>query len=161
MCAIIDADSTGEIAATNPSDGARAFKDWIAAGQCCLVVGGSRLRAELGRGFDDPDRAKPTTVTEWTSQVFRAGKLISHNDDEVDARAKEIERDGHCVSNDLHIIALAQVADARMLYSRDQDLHQDFTNSALLDHPRGKVYPRNRSLSESKRWLARNRRLCS
>ena len=66
-----------------------------------------------------------------------------------------------CASNDSHIIALAQVANARMLYSRDQDLHQDFTNLALLDRPRGKVYPRNRSLSESKRWLDRNRRLCS
>ena len=161
MCAIVDADCSGEVAAGTASDGALAFRDWILAGPCCLVSGGSRLGAEFGRDFEDLDRAKPTTVTEWLSQAFLAGKLIDHDDDEVDARAEEVERTGLCVSNDFHIIALAQVAGARMLYSRDQDLHRDFTNPALLDHPRGKVYPRNLSLSASKRWLDRNRRLCS
>ena len=161
MCAIVDADSSGEIAATNPSGGAKAFKEWIASGQCCLVIGGRRLRKELGRGFDKPERAKPTTVTEWTTAVTLAGKLISHDDDEVDARADQIEQSGLCASNDFHIIALAQVAGARMLYSRDEELHQDFTNPMLLSQPRGKVYPRNSNLPKSKQWLARNRRFCS
>ena len=161
MCAIVDADSSGEIAAPNPSDGARAFKEWIAAGQCCLTIGGSRLKKELGRSFAEPERAKQTTVTEWTSAVALAGKLISHNDEEVDLRAEELKQSGQCVSNDAHIIALAQLTGARMLYSRDQALHQDFTNPALLDRPRGKVYPRNRNFAASKQWLARNRRFCS
>ena len=161
MCAIVDADSSGEIAAVNPSAGAQAFKEWIADGRCCLVVGGSRLRRELGRGFTDPERAKQTTVTEWISGVALAGKLISEDDAEVDARADQIEQSGLCASNDFHIIALAQVAGARMLYSRDAELHQDFTNTALLSQPSGKVYPRNLSLSASKQWLARNRRFCS
>lgn len=161
MCAIVDADSSGEVAAVNPSDGARAFKEWIADGQCCLVIGGSRLREELGRGFTEPERAKQTTVTEWISGVALAGKLISHDDDEVDARASEIEQSGLCVSNDFHIIALAQLAGARMLYSRDHELHQDFTNSKLVNQPRGKVYPRSMNLAASKQWLARNRHFCS
>lgn len=161
MCAIVDADCSGEVAAGTASDGALAFRDWMLTGPCCLVVGGSRLRAEFGHNFGDLERAKSTTVTEWLLQVSLAGKLIEHDNDEVDARAAEVERTGLCASNDSHIIALAQVANARMLYSRDQDLHQDFTNSTLLNRPRGKVYPRNRSLSESKRWLDRNRRLCS
>ena len=160
MCTIIDADSSGEIAAGVASVGALAFRDWMLAGPCCLVVGGSRLRAEFGRNFGDLERAKSTTVTEWLLQVSLAGKLIEHDDDEVDVRAGEVERAGLCASNDFHIIALAQVASARMLYSRDRELQQDFTNPALLDRPRGKVYPRNRSLSASKRWLDRHRRLC-
>ena len=65
------------------------------------------------------------------------------------------------MSNDFHIIALAQLAGARMLYSRDRELHQDFRNSKLVDRPRGKVYPRNMNLSASKQWLARNRRFCN
>lgn len=161
MCAIVDADSSGEVAAANPSDAARAFKEWIADGPCCLVVGGTRLRAELGRGFTEPERAKQTTVAEWISAVALAGKLSSHDDGEVDARADEIEQSGLCKSNDFHIIALAQLANARMLYSKDQALHQDFTNPTLLDQPRGKVYPRNMTLSASKQWLSLNRSLCS
>jgi len=45
-----------------------------------------------------------------------------------------------CVSNDVHIIALARAASARVLISLDQKLHQDFTNPKLLNSPRGKVY---------------------
>ncbi len=161
MCAIVDADSSGEIAAAAASPAVRAFKEAFASGQCCLVVGGSRLRRELGRGFTEPDRAKPTTVTEWISQVARAGKLIDCDDDEVDNRAEDIRRAGLCVSKDFHIIALAQIAGARMLYSKDRELHQDFTNPELLNEPRGKVYPRDLSLAKSKDWLLRNRKLCS
>ena len=161
MCAIVDADSTGEIAAATASPAARAFKESIAAGQCRLVVGGTRLRTELARSFTAPERAKPTTVSEWVLEVDRAGQLVNCDDDTVDARAEAVEQSGLCVSEDFHIIALAQVASARMLYSKDKELHQDFTNPALLDQPRGKVYPLNLSLSGSKSWLSRNRRLCN
>ena len=161
MCAIVDADSSGEIAAGTASPAARAFKESIAAGQCRLVVGGTRLRRELGRAFTAPERAKPTTVAEWISEVARAGKLVNCDDDEVDARAEAIEQSGLCVSRDFHIIALAQIASGRMLYSKDKGLHHDFTNPALLDQPRGKVYPLNLSLSASKSWLSRNRKLCN
>ena len=160
MCAIVDADSSGEIAAA-ASPAARAFKEAFASGQCRLVVGGSRLRRELGRSFTEPERAKLTTVAEWISQVARAGKLIDYDDGEVDDRAEDICRDGLCVSEDFHIIALAQIAGARILYSKDQKLHRDFKNPKLLNGSGGKVYPLNQSLAKSKRWLSRNCELCN
>ena len=160
MCAIVDADSSGEIAAATASPAAQAFKEWIAGGRCCLVVGGTQLRKELGRGFSEPDNAKPTTVTEWVSQIAQAGRLVNHDDDEVDARAVQLRQLGRCASEDFHILALAQVSGARMLYSKDRKLHVDFTNPDLLDDPLGKVYPRSLTLARSKAWLARNRELC-
>lgn len=45
-----------------------------------------------------------------------------------------------CVSNDYHVIALARVSGARILCSRDKALHQDFSNTKLVSHPRGHVY---------------------
>jgi hypothetical protein len=53
-----------------------------------------------------------------------------------------------CVSNDVHIIALARAASARVLISLDRDLHQDFTNPSIINNPRGKVYqnPRHAKL---------------
>ena len=161
MCANIDADSSGEVAAGSASDAAKAFNEWILAGECCLVIGGSLLRSELGLAASDPERAKPTTVSEWLVAVQLAGNLKNEDDQLVDRRANVIRQSGLCRSNDFHIIALAQLAGARMLYSRDRELHQDFRNSKLLDQPRGKVYPRNRSFATSKRWLATNRHLCA
>ncbi len=47
-------------------------------------------------------------------------------------------------SNDTHIIAIALVEQkARLLFSvsrGDSDLHDDFTNPAIIKNPRGKVY---------------------
>ena len=45
-----------------------------------------------------------------------------------------------CVSNDVHILALARAAGVRLLISLDRDLHRDFTNPQILRNPRGKVY---------------------
>ena len=43
-------------------------------------------------------------------------------------------------SNDDHILALARASGARLLFSRDADLAQDFKNRIFLNEPRGSVY---------------------
>jgi len=45
-----------------------------------------------------------------------------------------------CESDDPHVIALAQISGARILCSRDKNLHKDFTNSELVNDPRGRIY---------------------
>ena len=160
MCAIVDADKSGEIVAPKPIPAARAFKEFMIAGPCCLVVGGSRLRGELGRGFSTPDRAKQTTITEWVAQIQQAGRLRSEDDVKVDRKAKEIKELNLCKSKDWHIIALAQISGARLLYSADDDLRQDFADTRLINNPRGKTCPRNLSLAKTKNWLRINRHLC-
>lgn len=160
MCSIVDANSTGEIVALEPIPAARAFKEFMIAGPCCLVVGGTQLRRELGRSFSTPEHAKPTTITEWVVQIQQAGRLRSMNDITVDARADEIEKLGRCRSDDYHIIALAEISGARMLYSKDDALRQDFGDTDLLADPRGKTCPRNQSLSKTKAWLNQNKNLC-
>lgn len=161
MCAIVDADCTGEIVAASLSPAAQAFRESIMNGSCRLVVGGSRLRQEYGQSSTKRGQAKQTTVSKWMSEFHRAGKLVFHNDGEVDDYAKEIQCSGMCMSEDYHIIALARVTGARLLYSRDQNLHRDFKNQMLLNNPPGKVYPREFNLVKSQSWLSRNRKLCS
>jgi predicted nuclease of predicted toxin-antitoxin system len=70
-------------------------------------------------------------------QAGRARVIPSAN---VDEETEMVSRLGLCVSNDAHVIALARVADVRLLCSKDQALHRDFTNKKLLDRPRAKVY---------------------
>ena len=58
--------------------------------------------------------------------------------------------------------ALAKISGARLLYSNDKDLHQDFKDKNLIDNPRGRVYStlesKNFSVSHSR--LLKKRDLC-
>jgi hypothetical protein len=47
---------------------------------------------------------------------------------------------GELKSDDPHIIALAKVSGARLLCSKDQNLHTDFGNRVFIDKPRGNIY---------------------
>ena len=66
------------------------------------------------------------------------GSVVPIPDAPVNEAETDLKADGSCVSDDEHIIALAKVSGARLLYSKDGDLHSDFTNPRLLS--RGRVY---------------------
>ena len=65
-------------------------------------------------------------------------------------------------SDDPHILALAVVSGARLLYSNDRLLQHDFKNPALINQPRGKVYSTlyNAAFNQAKRRLLRNAPPC-
>jgi len=52
----------------------------------------------------------------------------------------KIQAEDRLKSDDAHVVALAIVSGARLLYSKDVDLHEDFKNSKIISDPRGKVY---------------------
>ncbi len=149
MCAIVDANVAREVFGhPRPGAGAEFFK-WINQEGGRLVAGG-KLLEELNR----------TSAREWARQAMIAGWIRNVDDSEVDARATEL-RDS-CISDDPHVIALAQVSGARLLYSNDGDLHRDFGNKKLVDGPRGKVYSTrdDKSFRDHHRRLLRRRDLC-
>lgn len=78
------------------------------------------------------------TFRHWRVDAARRGRVVVLPDDQVSARARELDAAKVCVSNDVHVIAAAQLGRARLLYSNDQALHRDFKNSELV--PVGKVY---------------------
>ena len=45
-----------------------------------------------------------------------------------------------CRSDDAHIIALARLVPARVLFTDDQALRKDFLDRDLIDRPRGRLY---------------------
>ena len=67
-----------------------------------------------------------------------------------------------CESDDPHIIALAQISGARLLYTNDLALQRDFRKRDLIADPRGKVYSTHRrdDYTEAHRKLLSNRTLC-
>ena len=102
----------------------------------------------------------------WALEDKRANKMQMRmrieKASEVDARTEHIKGEGTCRSDDEHIIALAQISGARLLYSNDRALRHDFTNKRLIDSPRGKLYstPKNKKSENDMRRLLNRKDLC-
>ena len=132
MCAIVDVNVSHEIFGDNRPKAGERFFERLDSGSLRLVVS-RKLLAELNYG----------NAQKWIQQAILAGKVRQEATDTVDEREKELNEEGRCHSNDTHVIALAQITGARLLYSNDKDLHEDFGNKRLIDRPRGKVYSTN------------------
>ena len=130
MCAILDANLIGEVFKADPEPAAGQFFNWMYSHQCRLVVGGE-LRREL---------EQVENFVEWADDAALDGRLRVEDDQAVDELARKLNDADDCVSNDEHVIALARVSGARLLFSRDEDLREDFRNASLLQ-PRGKLLP--------------------
>lgn len=131
MCGIVDANVAFEVFGDvgKHTEAGTKFFDWISAGSGRLVVGGQLLR-ELH-----------TPTREWARQLLLASRMTIVDKDAVDMRTTQLRREESCKSNDPHVIALAQISGARLLYTDDADLMRDFKNRSLINNPRGKVYP--------------------
>ena len=153
MCAILDASVVGEVFQGGRQGAGNEFFQRVITGKGHLVAGG-KLLEELRKGS--------ASFKQWERQLKLSGKLRIVEAEPLDGRAGELRSEERCASDDTHIIALAQVSGARLLYSNDMKLHQDFKNPNLIDRPRGKVYStlRSKNFSEGRRQLLNRRNLC-
>ena len=153
MCAILDANVVGQVFGEGRPAAGRAFFEWIHAGRGHLVMGG-RLRRELDRNG---------AYQEWRRQAVQAGQVTLLSDDAVDDRAGELAQQGACRSDDEHVVAVAQLGGARLLYTNDVDLQADFGDRTLIGLPRGKVYTTrcHENLTRVHQRLLANRKLCA
>ena len=152
MCAILDANIVHEVFGQARPPAGEEFLQRMIQGKIRVAVGG-QLRREL---------AKNGSYMKWAQELIQKGSLLSINDDQVTARTEKLQVSGDFKSNDVHILALAQISGARLLYSNDTDLHQDFKNGQLISKPRGKIYSthKTRQLTPGHRKLLGNQSLC-
>ena len=151
MCAIVDANAISEIFHLGSSGGKDArseagkqFFEWLKTKPERLIIGGSKLKEEL----------KIERLLIWMKGVDQEGKFLKYDDDEVDQKARELLDQNACKSDDEHIIALAQISKARLLYSHDEPLHEDFRDAKLINRPRGKIFPTGDNPQDRKRRSA-------
>ena len=130
MCVIIDANVASEAFARKPSDDAAAVIEWIESGDGRLVFGG-KLAEEL---------LKVGEARRYLLALANAGRAIRVRRSDVEKETNRIKRGKQIASNDPHVIALARVSGARILFSRDKKLHKDFKNRSLVDNPGGRIY---------------------
>ena len=159
MCAIIDINVIHELWDHSGTPAGQGFRLAVERGNVPIVIGGTTLEEELGNA-DNRMRI-------WLQQLALKGQLIQIADinAKVDSKTNQLKLAigvNACQSNDHHIIALAIISGARLLYTKDQKLHRDFRNDMLISHPRGKVYSTNKDsdFSKSKKRLLNQRDLC-
>jgi len=152
MCAILDANASWEVFGDDGTEAVRKFFDWLNSGRGVLVVGG-KLWEELGQN---------TNMQEWARQAILSGRINVKDNRQVSMQAAHVSQSGSVESNDPHMLALAQVGGARLLYSNDEALQRDFKKKALIDNPRGKIYSTRatKSFGSSHRGLLVRRGLC-
>lgn len=151
MCAIVDVNVPHEVFGDSRPEAGERFLERLNSGTLRLVVS-RKLLAELNY----------ENARQWIRQGLNAGIVQRETTSTVDEREEKLSREGRCRSNDIHVIALAQVSGARLLYSNDRALQDDFRDKGLIDKPRGKMYSTNRrkDFTSAQEKLLNNRNLC-
>ncbi len=129
MCIIIDNCVVGNVLLQNDDD-FEPVKSALYKNKNKMVYGG-KLREEYLKN----KRLKRLLIT-----LDRSGIAKIIGKESITSEIDKLDYGKLCISNDLHIIALAIVSGARLLCTSDNDLHTDFNNHRLLKNPRGKIY---------------------
>ena len=133
MCAIVDVNNCYKIFG-NPEQRTPAgsyFLDWLGGESGRLILGGTKFNSEIGKVWD---------YVVWLKTATRTGHVHRVEDHLVDTAERELAAGDKCKSDDHHLIALARIGGARLLFSEDPDLHEDFRNPGIIANPRGRVY---------------------
>lgn len=151
MCAIVDANTAREVFSRDRPPAGDRFLNWLNNGSGRLVAGGKLLR----------ELEKLNDFRVWASVAVNFGKIRILDDVDVDARTELIKRK-RIVSDDPHVLAVAQIGGARLLYSNDKDLHSDFKNRKLIGNPSGSIYSTlgTRKFTKSHRLLLGRKDIC-
>ena len=152
MCAIVDANVAHQVFGPDRSDAGAEFFTWIDSGKGKLVAGG-KLLAELSGN---------EAFRSWWRQAQLAGRTTTYREEVVDSQTQEVERERVHRSNDPHVLALARISGARLLFTNDRDLQKDFKNSKLIEPSGGRIYTTIRSgtFGRAHKDLLRRQDLC-
>lgn len=132
MCIIVDANKLGIVLAEPPHEDAAPIRRWLdrPAGVGSIVYSdGGQFAKELG------SKAKRKLVDYSQAGKARLVPASRFAKDEA-----ELQASGRLRSNDAHVLALARASGARLLYTADQDLINDFKDHHIVRRPRGKIY---------------------
>ena len=134
MCVIIDANAAHQVFGDSKSEAGEFLLNRLSE-RIKLAVGGDLLD-ELERvgGF-----------SRWLRAARRTGHARLVPDDEVNLEADALRAQGSCKSNDHHVLALAKISGARLLFTNDNALQSDFGNRQIIGGTRGRIYTTGQS----------------
>ena len=153
MCVIVDANVGHEVFGPSQSEAGEFLLSWLNRGGRPLVVGG-RLLIELGRN---------AAFVRWLRTAQRAGRARRISDQDVNSETVTLRSQDVCRSNDEHVLALARVSGARLLFTNDNALQDDFRDRQIIGgRTQGRIYTTQRGgqVSRTHRDLLSRRDLC-
>ena len=133
MCVIIDTCKLDEF--EKDVGDARHIRDRVREGWLEVVY------STHGRFRDEFHRK--SRVLSLFAELWRNKKARQVGESELKEKMKELPselRSDTTKNDDRHILALALASGARLLYTNDGPLSEDFTDSAVITKPKGKVY---------------------
>ena len=145
MCVILDNSARDNVfSRRRGTPVGRQLLEWLDEFRTSLVVGGKLYDELAGSGV----------FLGWAANAIKDGRLRVFKRDAVDRETAELAGNWLGESDDEHVIALARVSKARVLYAHDSDLRDDFRNPALISNPRGRLYPLDESSAATRRRRA-------
>lgn len=132
MCIIVDTDRIDLLLKEPPGDDTRPILRWLWRGHGSIVY-------STGGGFStEVQKRAKARFREWARAGWaRVVPAETFEEDELALRADPLLK-----SEDAHVLALARASGARLLYTGDGNLMDDFRNKRLIDRPRGRIYSR-------------------
>ena len=130
MCAIVDNNVVNEVFGGDPPEAGKQFRRWLGSRNGRLVVGGRLLEELRGNGG----------FREWFQQNELSGRLLQISGEEVGRREQRLKLADLCASDDEHVLALAAASGARLLYTNDALLMDDFRDRNIVPGAQGRIY---------------------
>ena len=132
MCAIVDANVGHEVFDPNrQTEAGKLFYDWLMHPNGGVIVAGGNLLRELNRS---------ESFRRFFGERLLANRARQIPDGPLARAESEIRSQQVHNSNDEHVLALAQVSGARLLFTNDRALQDDFRDRRIIDGIRGRVY---------------------
>ncbi len=131
MCVIVDTNMLSAFFDRYNEDAAPLMK-WVLGGGAIVFSTDGRYARELIKA--NRMESFRSLSQRFNAHAYRGSEMSEHLD--------MLEKDTLCRSDDKHILALALASGARVLYTDDGALQQDFTNTAIINGPKGKIYTR-------------------
>ena len=155
MCAIVDANVGHEVFdPRRQTEAGRFFYDWLMRPNGGTIVAGGNLLRELNHS---------EAFRRFFGERLLANRARRIPDEPVVQAEDRIRRQGLNDSNDEHVLALAQVTGARLLFTNDHALQQDFQNREIITGTRGRIYTtvERNDVRRTHRNLLRRNDLCA
>jgi len=145
VCVIIDTNVVGITFGPTPNRDAEPLLKWLIHDNGVMIFGG-RLANEL---------RKTATALRFVNQLRSAGRAKELPSAEVRQEEHSLHEHYTLRSNDAHVLALARLSGARVLFTDDYKLRDDFKNRRIIRDPGGRIYA-----SREHAHLLRHHRSC-
>lgn len=138
MCGILDSCRFHDFLDPNNKDG-RAFREWAETSGSLVFPGAERLKNFPAEVVGQMKRlagefARNPQIADYLAALNAQGRARRVKLSDVARRYVETAA---AKSNDRHILALALASGARLLYTEDGPLSEDFTDPQVISKPRG------------------------